>query len=409
MPYRLIEDSAPQETLVKKVGRNIARGATRASEAALGLPGDITSGLLGLANKGIEKFTGKPSQMIQDVRESLPTSQYIRENVTSKIINPKVSEPQGKIEQFVDDLIGDMVSLAAPIKGKSLSPLSTFSRAFAGNISKEAATALGIGEGGQEIAKIGAMTLAGFPGTRRSILKAKDSSYKVAEQLADTAKDINANELVKDVQSVIKEVRKRDLPGSKFIQDRALGILKHVKKTKKGLKISVKDAWNAKKDLNKYFKTDIPVGSQEYLKNLVCITKEAVKKFDNPEFLQNFNFAEEIETALNNRSRIGNFLEKHVSIDSLKKNPLAKSLLLGGVVKYGGAGTAAQAIAGSVGAREAARVIDLLRESPEAQRIYGTILSDSLLHNSKNLARDIPKLEEALSKKQIKGRYRLID
>ena len=187
MPYELLDESPQQEQSGRQqpestlgfLGRTGARTLARAGESIAGLPGDIASAGLGLANYGISKVTGKPGPI---PKLPLPTSEAIRENVT-KPLTGNYLEPQSKNEQFYDDIIGDAAVLFSPFKGKvpfAKGVAGALGRSAVGNTAKWATEQVTdspvVGTG----VKIGSMVLAGTLGGRKQLNTLKNDSYQKA-------------------------------------------------------------------------------------------------------------------------------------------------------------------------------------------------------------------------------------
>jgi hypothetical protein len=408
MPFELIEENTqkPQESLLRAVGRNVGRGALRAGEAALGLPGDIASAVLGLTNLGVNAVAGQPSQALSTLQgdvEGLLTSNALRKNITEKIVPSEYSEPQGEVEKFFDEVVSDVSGL---LTGKSPIGRSIF-RSLAGNASKEAVKQLGGGDVAQTATKLGVLTLAGIPGTRKALEQSAKGSYEKVKG-AIAGKSINANNLYKTAREIFDN--SSDAPHSKFVKERARNILNKITHKNGKFTISADSAWESGKDINKWLRSkDLPDGAAHDLIKLVDASKGATRQAAaRANVLKDFNAAEEIYNGLNNRSQVGKFLEKHVRVDSLK-NPLTKALLFGGIAAKYGPKAAVGATAGAFGAREVVRAYDLLSQSPLARRFYGDVIASALKGNAPALARDIARLDKSLAPdSEQQGRWELL-
>ena len=430
MPYELLEEApaSQDESTLGYLGRTGARGLARAGEAVAGLPGDIASGVLGLANYGISKVTGQPGPlpdrvnlgpalfgpvgMAVDVasrafgKESpvpqinLPTSEDIKEKVT-KPLTGQYLEPQGRGEQLYDDIIGDAATLLIPVKGKvpfAKAVVGALGRSAVGNAAKWAAeevtgsTLVGAG------AKIGSMALAGTFGGRKELSKIKNQSYKEAfEKVPENAK-FNFSPEKSQIEKLAKSLTKGDRPDKAFVLDRLQSINNVTNKAGKG---SIQEAINLKQDWNKYLSDpSLPKSSRDVIKQAVGIVNEGIKRYGetNPAFFKPYQIGEELTGALQSTNYIQKVLSKHPVLQDSMKNPLMKNLLFGGAA-YGIGKMSLPALvgigSGVVGARESAKAYQLLSRSPIARRYYKDVIEATLKNDTKAIAKNLARLDKA--------------
>jgi len=410
MPFELIEESStPQQSsgIGQTIGRNLVRGAARAAEAVAGLPGDILSSGLGLGNLGVSALTGSPSEAVSKLQKGVSntiTSGALRKNITERLLPEEYSQPSGKIESFLDDIVSDVTSL---LTGKV--PLGqSLLRSFAGNISQEAVKALGGGDTAQVAAKLGAMTLAGVPGTRKSIEKFANTAYGNVEK-GIKGKKVSADSLFKVAEKIHDSAGSS--PHSDLIKKQAKQVLDSIEKVGGKRIISADKAWNIGKDNNAWLRNkNIPEGAAPYLGELVEASKNATRDAaKSAGVITDFNAAEEIWKGLRNRSAIGSFLDKHVKIDSIK-NPLTKALLFHQGLSILGPKGVALGVGAAYVSREASKLYDLLSQSKAAQRIYGDVIVNALKGNSAALIKNVARLDKEISRAEghNKGRYELL-
>lgn len=428
MPYELLEEAPQQESTLGMLGRTGARTLARGAEAIAGLPGDIASGVLGLANYGISKATGKPGPLPERVnlgpalfgpigvgvdiasrvlgKESpvpqinLPTSEDIHQKVT-KPLTGEFLEPQGKGEQFYDDIIGDAATLLIPVKGKVpfvKAAVGALGRSAIGNTAKWAAEEVSgsplVGAG----AKIGSMALAGTFGGRKELSKLKNQSYQDAfSKIPENAK-FNFSPEKSQIEKLAKSLTKGDRPDKAFVLDRLRSINNITNKAGKG---SIQEAINLKQDWNKYLADpSLPKSSRDAIKQAVGIVNDGIKRYGetNPGFFKPYQIGEELTGALQSTNFIQKVLSKHPVLQDSMKNPLMKHLLFGGAA-YGIGKMSVPALVGIgggvVGARESAKAYQLLSRSPVARRYYKDVIEATLKNDTKAIAKNLARLDKA--------------
>jgi len=190
-PPTNVAQGIPQgESTAGAILRNVTRGAARAGESLIGLPGDIEAGVRFIGkgiskydpaqyiidgiNDGAKKFLGidlektNPANYLVDQLKKyipspgegqiLPTSDDVRKGVTERLLPKSYAEPQGGWESLADDFISDAVPLMIPIKGKI-----PFARALkaagAGNLASTFVKKIGGGPKAQAASKVGTVLL----------------------------------------------------------------------------------------------------------------------------------------------------------------------------------------------------------------------------------------------------------
>lgn len=427
MPYELLEEApvAPQdESTLGFLGRTGARGAARAGEAVLGLPGDIASGALNLANYGISKVTGKPGPIPE---LPLPTSGAIRRNITQPLTGEYL-EPQGSGEEFFDEIIGDAATLLVPLKGKvpfGKAVGGALARSAAGNTAKWAAETVTdsplVGAG----AKIGAMALAGTLGGRQELNKLRGDSYKDAFAKIPEKAKFNFSPEKQELEKLAKTLTKGDRPDKAFMLDRFRSINNITNKAGKG---SIEEAIQLKQDWNKHLADpSLPKASRDGLKQAVGILNEGIGRYGktNPEFFKPYKIGEELTGALQSTNFVQKVLSKHPYLQDNVRNPIVQKLLWGGAL-YGAGRAGVPAIAGigaaAIGAKEAAKTYQLISRSPVAQRYYKDAVQSALKNDIKSLGRNLSKLDKAaddymskhpdfdfIGSEEPAGRYQFVD
>jgi len=390
--------------LGRDIGRTIARGA----ESVLGLPGDISSSVLGLANTGIQKVTGEPGPLPSQI---LPTSQNIR-SVTKKLTGESL-EPQSEREEMYDEVVGDLASFLLPVKGK-IPFKGAIIKALGGNAAAWLTKEVGGGEGLQAASKIGFNLIAGLPGGRNKLTKDMKSSYSAAEEASkgalQPAKGLS-HELTKDFDKLNSGIK---TPWKKELKDHISTIQKDI--SRKDGTIAVKKAWDYKKELNNLisnYKTDrdaLPM-LKKTVNDLNGVLSDYAK--NNAAFGKEFYRAEDIYRGLNQASTTTKFLQKHVNAEKLLHNPLSKALLLGGTHHFFPMATLPATAAGlGIGfvAREASKTIDFFKNSKEARSYYKNVIQASLVGNAAVASKNLVKLDHEADKYNPteSGKYELI-
>jgi arsenate reductase-like glutaredoxin family protein/molybdenum-dependent DNA-binding transcriptional regulator ModE len=381
-----LNPGAPTLSGAGNVLRQLGRTAARATESVIGLPGDILSTGLGLGNA----LTGNQIPGVETIQQYLPTSENLR-NIVTKTFTGQTLEPQNEAERIGDELVSDFATFAIPIKGKI-----PFKSAAAKSILGNAAGFLGEKIGGpigKGVAKIGTVLGLSFAGGRKALQNVMQQSYQNAENLAGTAKE-SAKELGKDVTAITKDVTSGiKTPGKEFVAGSIRGISDAIKNNK----ISVKDAWSLKKDVNELLRDpETPKTASKYLGRLGESLNKVLNAYgkNNPEFGQAFHQAEDIYRGLNKASDIAKTIQNSVKPESLTSNVI-KNILTAAAFKTPGALPALGAtVAGASSIRGITRFTQLLKNSAEARRYYGNIVKAAVKQNPSLIQRNAQKLDK---------------
>lgn len=398
-----LEPKAP-ETGIGSVGRNIARTVARAGESALGTPGDILSGVLGLGELGAQKLGATKPTIFNEIRQFIPTSETVKKYGTesiAKFLPQGYLEPQGEYEKLADELVGDFVSFVTPTVG----PLKIGTKAAAaitgaGNAAKQLAKSVDLGEGAQEGVKLGAMlatSLAGLP----KLNAYKDSLYTAARENLPEGARTSAEKLIPSIRKAEKIATKGHVGAA---EKEALDFLKSVEdKIAHGSKtVSLDSVWQLKKDLNDWAFKSSKVAETKAAQQLLRPVKEGLTETLNdarkeyPKFVDNLFAADEIHKAVNSSGKIGQFLREHISFDALK-SPLTSALAgasyaSGFPIIKGGIGLGIGK--GLYLAGEAAL------KSPQVRKYYIDVIQAAARKNATQLLKSTRLLDQALLKEQ---------
>ncbi len=400
------------ETGLQSTARNLARSAARVGEAALGTPGDIASGLLGLGEMGAKAIGATKPTLFEGLKKIIPTSQTVKKYGTdtiAKFLPEGYLEPQGEYEQAADELIGDFVSFVTPAVGPlKIGAKSAAAISGVGNAAKQLAKSYDFGEGTQQGVKLGAMlatSLAGLP----KLNAYKDSLYEAARENLPEGARVSAESLL----PAIKKAEKAAIAGHIGAAEKeALEFLESVQdKVRYGTKtIPLESVWELKKDLNEWAYKSSKVAETKAAQQLLRPVKEGLTKTlqsarkEYPKFVDNLFAADEIHSAVNTSGPVGQFIRDNVKFDTLK-SPLTSALL--GASYVAGAPVIKAGLTAGIGkniylAGEAAL------KSPQIRKYYAETIKAAARQNATALLKSTRLLDKALSEKgqeETQGRY----
>jgi len=358
------------------------------------------------------QFLGTPQETLQKSQPTfLPTGQEAKQFIQQQA-EPYLPEnylkPQSKGEEAFDEIVATTTALATPFLGKAPSLLKSVGVASVGQGAKELAKLFSFPEETANNIKLGVMIPASIFGTRGTIRKTSQQSYKKAEQALKNA-TISPDKLRDNLLKVYDEVSSNAMPA----REETLKILKPVVKSiSVGNKIPVKKVWDLKKDMNAWlgnYKT--PKQSIPFVERTSGILNESLRDYGktNPEFLQNYSLGDQLHGALSNQSILNRFARANPSLDTAIKHPLTK-ILLYGAPKIAGLGSLAKpstlpAVGAALGAREIYRMANVMAKSPEARKIYTKAINDALKQDIKAFMTDAKRLDAIIGKEPEEGEY----
>lgn len=400
MPYKLVENDpiGQQESALEFIGRTGARSAARGAESILGLPGDVIGGVLGLANAGIGAVTGKESPLPSKLL--VPTSEDIRTYVT-KPLTGEYLEPRGSWEKFADDIVGDAATIFMPAKGKipfGKAVLGAFGRSAVGNTSKWAAEEVTGSPLIGGAAKIGSMALAGTFGGRKELGKIKNKSYEDAFSKVPPKTSFDITPEKNKLDKLLNSIKRGDKPEKDFLVGRLESINNIAKHPDKA---QIREIIDLKQDWNKHLSDPkLSSASRSILGKSVGILNEGIGRYgaSNPEFFEPYKIGEELTGALKSTNYFQKMLNKHPYIQESVKNPVVKALF------YFGSGAGAKEVglqgalgigAAALGAKESAKMYQLLFKSPFARRYYKGAIEAALKNDSSALLKNMVGLDKA--------------
>lgn len=397
--------------------QELGRTAARAGESILGLPGNIGSTVMGL----VSKATGGKIPDYEQLQEKKlgvllpPTSEQLREKVTKELFGEAL-EPITDKEKLFDKVVGDVAPIFTGglpggfmnfIKGAlGLGVTSTI-----GNVASEELNKQGFSPTSQALTKFLIMQGGSLAGTKRQLRNTMKDDYKIAQQSIQGQPTPKLTTDIKNLELIKRSLADKDFIGKSTAMNR-------IKEAQKLLhrQPSINQIWERKKELNDMiFKGDL----NDKVKPVVIATK---KVFDdilknvgksNEQFATHFNRAENINAGLSNASAVTEFLNKHVSLKKLATNPHVQALLgigslghhvakkgVGGILGMAGTVAKGGALLGTAGfgAREVAKMVDLLKTSKVAREAYAGVFKNALKQNLPATAKVIAKLNHEANK-----------
>lgn len=406
-------DAEIPETGIQSAARNATRTVARAGEAALGAPGDIASGLLGLGEFAAKKLGATKPTLFGEAQKIIPTSDTFKRygtDVIAKFLPEGYLEPQGNYEKLADELVGDFVSFITPTTGPLKLGVKTAAKiAGAGTAAKFGAQQLDLGEGTQEGVKLGGMLAASFLGLPK-LDAYKNALYDAARENLPEGAQVAATEL----RPAIKKVEHRATLGhASSAEKEALDYLKSVDEKIVQNKIPLDSVWQLKKDLNEMaFKSSRPAETKA-AQQLLRPVKEALGKTieaarsEAPGFVSNLLAADEIHRAVNSAGPLGQFLKENIKFDAFK-SPLTSALL--GASYYVGAPVIKAGVGAALG-KNIYLAGEAIVKSPEVRKYYAKTMQAALKQNATQVRKFSRLLDNALQKEneEESGRYVLSD
>jgi len=368
--------------------RNIARGSARAAESFLGLPGDIAQGSLGLANLGIEKFTGKESPLPREL--PVATSDWYRQNIT-KPLTGEYLEPKGRVEKGIDDIIGDLTSLMVPI-GPGLSIGKAAAAAGLGNLASWITEGIGGSKGQQGVAKAVAMLLASVvsPGALRKLMK---GLYQAAEASIPEDAVVFANPIR---NQIAKAKEKLKYGGSTPIKNEMKAKIFELEgKIDKG-RMKVKDVWAFKRDFNELIRNKGGVpglsGMEKDLMPFVKSIDETLAKYgkvNNKFKYKELKQADDIWQGMNVHSGVKKFLRSTVT---------PKNIIVGGLFGMSHPHALSKGISAAIATRAGVEGIEPIIRSNTIKNYYLKTLASAAVKDKNATIKNFSNLERVVEK-----------
>lgn len=382
-----------EESYLGKAVRGVARGAARAVETVVGLPGDIEQTALSLTNMARDAL-GK--EQLKQTESLFPTSERVRQGLTKPIEKALLPEgylePKGSVEEFGDTALSDLVSYLIPVAGAGKLTASAIKKAGilsgAGNLMSLASKQLGAGEGTQSAVKMGTMLIGSMGGTKQLVQRMKNG-YTTAENSFPKTATVSA----KKIQDTIKELSPildlGEMTESKeFLKNRIKSIKDNIYEGTKTIRLN--QAWELKKNMNEWLSD--PKTSRKsaaYAKilshNLSETLKDSGKRY--PEFVKNLTEADSIFNGLHEQTKVAQFLNKHVKAETFLSPLTGVAFYLNPIGALKGAGFAYALKKSWLPAEAFAR-------SPEIRKFYLKALGAAAKSNAPLAVKYIKKFDQ---------------
>ncbi len=363
--------------------------------------------------------------------ENIPTADFLHD--LTKKYTGKALEPDSFIGRTLQDIGGDIGGFLSPTNrllglppstkaiGKTVALASGVN--LVANVAKEA----GVGDTGISLLKTAGYIIPPFFGIPKAIDNAKNQLYGLGDEIArnNTLKGTTVESLADSIGKFENSLETRANPGVHLVQDIAARIKKalkipnftergmfteqpggelhfDMKKVPEPMEASVQDLWNMKKDINanmgELMKDPKKNGlAIKQLHDLRVKVDDVLQDFGkrNKQFGQVFNQANELNRAIENKSWLGDTIEKATALNKMKYNPLVYMMLgkfdIDPTSLLVGAGTAAVA-------RHAVETVDILRQSKVARNIAGKIIIDAEKRSAPALIKHVTQLSKEFDK-----------
>ena len=398
-------EQVSEETFMGELPRRLGQYGTRFLEGFAGAPGEIQSlgseSMKWLSEKfggpvSEEEFArrkevvkGAPSPLPEEAR--LPTTEDLRE--TGKSFLGERFEPKGKVEEAFGETAEDIGSLLFPLGGK-VKLLRPALVGLGSNAVKAGVGAVGGGEKAQTYAKLGAMFLSNLLG-KGSARKLGKDLYAEAEKALPEGTKVSANKLGKNILKLEQRLAKGGSNPSKTPVQTKVNEIKA--KIKNG-KIDISELQEFKRDVNDVSSAlyDLPKDVKGRLRSnfnaLRNDLRETINEYGkkNPKFLDSWNKAEEVHSAIAQSKKARNFISK-----VLKKNiPLSGASAL--YVAFNFASPLAKAAVSVAAVTIAGETAAKIWKSPTIRKHYMNVIKGAMKESSAAVSKNLHKLNKEL-------------
>lgn len=375
----------------------------RLLESAVGSIGDLRNAAKGLISHATG---GKPQSLgiSQPSSFTPPTSEDLR-NLTRDSRFSNLTEPQGYFETVLHDVASDIGSLIPTLAisgGASLpfdkikSKVANFAAGSAiGNSVAGLGKKAGLSEGWQGLAKIGGHLGWNLKGYKNALEQLKKERYaEIDKQVANATHDSSTlHSNISKIHDSIKEGASKD-------KKRLLAVLKPIAEATESGNTSVSKVLSLIKDINGNFADrDLLDRSKKVLGHALDESYKFINSY-NPEIYKKLVSANDIHKGFHDVSKVGEYLNKHTSLENIAKNPLTKTAVWGSLLK-GKPGAFVKGLA-TAGGLYAARGVEefrnLLAKSPDAWKTLGIITQAALENNTPNFIRGVTRLDKIIEK-----------
>lgn len=397
----------PEESWSQWGLRQGARSAVRLYETAVGLPGDIQKGTENLASYLSSKITGKKTPVQRGlvgelIHKTFPTSENMRQKTIAEF--GQYLEPHNESEKFADDVIVDAASnMIGPQGGLSL-PASIAKNiivASGANLAPKVAKEFGVGEKGQEYAKIGTMMALSLGIGKNQANQIKDKLYDQAKSSLPSGTKISSRPLQTKLQNLKRDLSKGTIsPSEKFVIDQ---IEKIQNKMHRGT-IGPDELHAIKRNINEelakfgYATPTSKGGAKNLLAKVNHYLSESMADYgkQNPQWYKYITEADKAHGAIAAANKAKNFIMKQGKVG---KAAGVATGVAGPFVIHALTGTLPYApgtyAAGLMGIKTM-QLYHHISKSPVLRKHYMNVVKNAMLQNAPSMNRSLIKLNKGI-------------
>lgn len=434
-PIEEIPEIQEAESLPGAALRHATRLGTKALTGAATIPSAVIDLPVTVGNIGYKLATGKESEVPSNILSQslgLPSQQQLEEKVFNKVL-PKgyLESPEGSWQEFFDKI----ASGAGGFRGLGSSLAGSVAKSALGEVGAEASKKLPLGRFSDVGQLLGYAALAESPkifgrGLHDAVNQSKIAKYQESRNIlqeqnigydprnlyernikfqseinrpAVAKKNPLATEVVNEVVDTINETlgARNNVPAGEILDLKTYANDKIAKINSGEIKLPASQAKAAVNELKRI------VGSLN--EGIDDIAKKA------PEFEASYRPAEEIHKAQALARETGNFINENSKVSKYLKNDWVVKALLGTPGGFllgtffghatipklilGAAGTAATA-AGINAAQSGIKLATLVRNSPEAFKIYKDLVSSAIKQDAAAFTKKAVQLDRLVTKSE---------
>ena len=385
--------TAPKRSNIANAISDVAGVAARASEGLVGAPGSI----LGAAYDTADYLSGGRLGSYEQNRGILPPSVSELRKGTRKLTGEEL-EPKTEEQETVHNIAEKLGSGL----GSGVTFIPNVAMSIGGELVKNLTKSIGLPKSFQLGSEIASELFLGHKLNKSSLRNLQSSSYNKLNELSPITKNMQSKvpHTKKAIDDLIRQGYKGiSTPGKEFAAQKAEEFSYKIRNGEVGFE----DFWEFKKALNNLtHEATIPSGAEQYLKQLGGAIKKDVdylaKKNSTYKTLQT---ADEIKTAFHRADDAAQLINKRVNELTLGDVTKAgiKSLILP-AIGYGtsGIGAAALGVLGTPLKSQTKYFYHLIKNSKDAQRMYGKLVRNALGNNVGALDRSLRDFDVALNK-----------
>lgn len=410
-PLQLDKYLSPTEsTAFDTFKRHAARTGSRIGETIVGFPGDFVKFVQFMADKLPPVPTGKPNVLQELGRrglEKLPTSEDVKQ--FSEQYTKGYTKAQTPGEEFSDEIASLAGTLAIPARDprKFVSFLGALGKNLPAATAKAAAVK-GAGEGAEMLGggpkikvgtELGMLFLTGLLG-KKTANQYVSEKYQKAKQAIPQGDIVPTNKLFNGLEKVEQELSKGVSTPTK---NEVLIPLQELKAKASGGGILAEDLVQSYHDINERLNAkklfdELNKGERQVLRKRYDMLRDEVRDTiqdygkRNPEFLKEWQEANQGYTAIASSHKAANFIESLVG-------KLPKHLVTGVAMELVmGYPKAAAATIGAAGLFKSGELLSRVVKSPTLRKHYLDVLSSATQENGPATIKALNQLEAELKK-----------